>query len=154
MTMDEAIKLLREQAILCSRLNELLDKLTDALKNFTHETPEIVQQIDPLVADLSKNSTKTQEFLQASNFQNIGEFINSAEDGVRKDVADRLLKQVVILQEKLANKMKVAAGVLVNGSNFVNFNLNVLSQTSASPTYGAEAQTATNANRRIFDANV
>ena len=152
--MDEAIKLLREQAILCSRLNELLDKLTDALKNFTHETPVIVQEINPLVADLEKNSTATQKFLQAANFQNFGEFINAADDGVQKDVAERLLKKVVLLQDELAAGMKVAAGVLVNGSNFVNFNLNVLSQTSASPTYGAEATTATNSNRRIFDANV
>ncbi len=152
--MDEAIKLLREQAVLCSRLTELLDKLTDSLKNFTHDTSGIVQQIDPLVADLSKNSTRTQDFLKAANFNTFGEFINAADDGVQKDVAGRLLKQVVNLQEKLAGKMKIAAGVLVNGANFVNFNLNVLSQTSASPTYGAEAQTATNANRRIFDANV
>ena len=152
--MDEAIKLLREQAILCSRLTELLDKLTDSLKNFTHETTGIVQQINPLVADLSKNSTKTQEFLQAANCKTFGEFISAAEDGGQKDVAERLLSKVVTLQEKLAGKMKIAAGVLVNGSNFVNFNLNVLSQTSASPTYGAEAQTATNANRKIFDANV
>ena len=152
--MDEAIKLLREQAILCSRLNELLDKLTDTLKNFTHETPEIVQQINPLVADLSKNSTETQKFLQAANFQTFGEFINAADDSVEKEVAERLLKKVVSSQEKLVDGMKVAAGVLVNGANFVNFNLNVLSQTSASPTYGAEAQTATNANRKIFDANV
>ena len=149
--MDEAIKLLREQAILCSRLNELLDKLTESLKNFTHETPEIVQQINPLVADLSKNSTKTQEFLQAANVQTFGEFIKAANDSVEKEVAERLLKKVVDL---MVNGMKVAAGVLVNGSNFVNFNLNVLSQTSASPTYGAEAQTATNANRQIFDANI
>ena len=152
--MDEAIKLLREQAILCSRLNELLDKLTESLKNFTHETQEIVQQINPLVADLSKNSTKTQKFLQAANVQTFGEFIKAANDSVEKEVAERLLKKVVDLQEKMVNGMKVAAGVLVNGSNFVNFNLNVLSQTSASPTYGAEAQTATNANRQIFDANI
>lgn len=152
--MDEAIKLLREQAILCSRLNELLDKLTNALKNFTHETQEIVQQINPLVADLSTNSTRTQKFLQAANYKNFGEFMNAAEDSVEKEVAERLLKKVVTLQEKMVNGMKVAAGVLVNGSNFVNFNLNVLSQTSASPTYGAEAQTATNVNRKIFDANV
>ena len=152
--MDEAIKLLREQAILCSRLNELLDKLTESLKNFTHETQEIVQQINPLVADLSKNSTKTQEFLQAANVQTFGEFIKAANDSVEKEVAERLSKKVVDLQEKMVSGMKVAAGVLVNCSNFVNFNLNVLSQTSASPTYGAEAQTATNANRRIFDANI
>ena len=152
--MDEAIKILREQAILCGRLTELLDKLTDTLKNFSHDTAEIVQQIDPLVGDLRNNSIKTQDFLKTANFKNFGEFIDAAQDGVQKDVATRLLKQVVSLQNKLVDKMKISAAVLVNASNFVNFNLNVLSQTSASPTYGAEATTTTNSDRRVFDANV
>ena len=152
--MDEAIKLLREQAILCKRLNELLDKLIDSLKNISYSTEDIVRQIDPHVLELSKNSAKSQEFLKSFNFQNFGEFLNAAEDGVQKDVAQKLLKQVSERQEKMISKMKIAAGVLVSGFNFITFNLNVLSQTSASPTYGAEAKTATNSNRRIFDANV
>ena len=152
--MDEAIKLLREQAILCGRLNELLDALTEDLKNVSHGTEEIVQQIDPLVLKLSKNSADTQKFLKASNFKNFGEYLATAEIGTQKDVAEKLLKQVVSRQEKLVGKMKIAAGVLVNGFNFINFNLNLLSQTSASTTYGSEAKTATKSERRIFDANV
>ena len=152
--MDEAIKILREQAILCSRLTELLDKLTDALKNNSLETAEVVKKIDPLVIDLSKNSSKSQEFLQTTNFKNFGEFITAAEEGIHKDVAERLLNQVINLQAKLIQSMQVASRLLANGKDFVNFNLNVLSQTSASPTYGSEAKTRTNSDRRIFDANV
>ena len=152
--MDEAIKLLREQTVLCSRLTELLDKLEESLKNNSHDTARIVQKIDPLVIDLNKNATNTQKFLEASNFKTFGEFIESAAAGVEKDVAYNLLKKVVSSQEKLAKSMQIAAQLLVNGSEFVNFNLNVLSRTQASPTYGSEAQTATNSNRRLIDANI
>lgn len=152
--MDEAIKLLREQAVLCSRLLELLKKLSDSLQKTSLDTAEIVQVMDPLVTDLSRNSNKSQKFLKALNYKTFGEFLEAAEGGVQKDVATRLLKQVMTLQEKLAQSMKTSADLLVNGSKFISFNLNVLSQTSASPTYGAEAQTATNSNRRIFDANI
>ena len=141
--MDEAIKLLREQAILCSRLLELLGKLSDMLRENSHDTDKIVQQMDPIVTDLSRNSGKSKDFLDKSNCKTFGEFIDSADNGVQKDVGNRLLKQVMNLQQ-----------LLVKGSEFINFNLNVLSQTSASPTYGAEAKTPTNANRRIFDANI
>lgn len=152
--MDEAIKLLREQAILCSRLLELLKKLSDSLKKTSLDTAEIVQEMDPIVTDLSRNSAKSQKFLTALNCKTFGEFISAAEDGVQKDVANRLLKQVVTLQEKMAQGMKTSAELLVNGSKFISFNLNVLSQTTAAPTYGSAAQTATNSNRRIFDANI
>ena len=152
--MDDTIKFLREQAILCSRLNELLDKLSDALKNNSLETAEIVKTIDPLVFDLSKNSAKSQKFLETTNYKNFGELIMAAEDGVKKDVAERLLNQVINLQAKMIQAMQTAAKLLENASDFVDFNLNVLSQTSASPTYGAQARTETNSDRRIFDANI
>ena len=152
--MDEAIKLLREQAILCSRLLELLGKMSDSLKENSHDIEELVQKMDPIVTDLSRNSNKAKDFLDKSNCKTFGEFINLADNGVQKDVANRLLKQITNLQEKMAYGMKLSAQLLVKGSEFINFNLNVLSQTSASPTYGAEAKTPTNANRRIFDANI
>lgn len=152
--MDEAIKLLREQAILCSRLLALLDKLSGTLKEKTHGIDEITQQMDPIVTDLSRNSRKSKAFLDKLNCKTFGEFINAAENGVQKDVANRLLRQIMNLQDKMAYGMKLAAQLLVKGSEFINFNLNVLSQTSASPTYGAEAKTPTNSNRRIFDANI
>jgi len=152
--MDEAIKLLREQAVLCSRLLELLEKLKKSLQKTSTETAEVVQVIDPLVTELSRNANKSKKFLDALNHKTFGEFLDVAEDGVQKDVARRLLKQVMNLQEKLAQNMKISAELLVNASKFVNFNLNVLSQTSAAPTYGAAAQTATNSNRRVFDANI
>ena len=152
--MDEAIKLLREQAVLCSRLTDLLGKLEDSLKNHSHDTEEVVRKIDPLVINLNKNAANTQKFLEESNFKNFGEFIEASVEGVQKDVAANLLKKVISHQEKLANNMQIAAQLLVNASEFVNFNLNVLSRTQASPTYGAEAKTATNSNRRIFDANI
>ena len=154
--MDEAIKLLREQAILCSRLLELLNKLSESLteNSNSNSIEEIIQKMDPLVGSLSKNSNRSKDFLSKSNYRNFGEFMDATENGVHKDVAMRLLSQVMNLQERLADKMKLSAQLLVKGSEFVNFNLNVLSQTTAAPTYGAAAQTATNSNRRIFDANI
>jgi Mg2+ and Co2+ transporter CorA len=152
--MEETIILLREQTIFCSRLLKLFADLTESLKKNSLTMIEVVNQIEIAVAELSKNSIRSQTFLERLKFKNFNEFINSQPDGVKKDVATRLLKHNSDLQSKLQIQMKILKRLNDNGKNFVNFNLNVLSRTSAAPTYGAEAVTETHSKRRLFDTNV
>ncbi len=152
--MEETIILLREQTIFCSRLLKLFADLTESLKKNSLNMIEITKQIEPAIAELSKNSLRSQEYLKKLKFQNFNEFINSQPDGVKKDVATRLLKHNSDLQSKLQSQMKILKRLTDKGKEFVNFNLNVLSRTSATPTYGAAAETGTQSKRRIFDTNV
>ena len=152
--MEEAIILLREQTIFCSRLLKLFADLTESLKKNSLTMIEVVNQIEPAVAELSKNSLKSQEFLKRLNFKNFSDLINSQADGVKKDVATRLLKYNRDLQTKLQLQMKILKRLTDKGKDFVNFNLNVLSRTSANTTYGAAAETGIQNKRRIFDTNV
>ena len=152
--MEETIILLREQTIFCSRLLKLFADLTESLKKNSLTMLEIVNQIEPAIAELSKNSLKAQEFLKSQQFSNFNEFINSQPAGVKKDVAIRLLQHNSDLQSKLQRQTKILQRLTDKGKNFVNFNLNVLSRTSANPTYGAEAKTGSQSGRRLFDANI
>lgn len=152
--MEETIILLREQTIFCSRLLKLFADLTESLKKNSLNMIEIVNHIEPAIAELSKNSLRSQEFLKRFDFQNFNEFINSQPDGVKKDVATRLLKHNNDLQFKLQSQMRILKRLTDKGKDFVNFNLNVLSRTSATPTYGAAAETGIESKRRLFDTNV
>ena len=151
--MEETIILLREQTIFCNRLLKLFADLTESLKKNSLDMIEIVNQIEPAAAELSKNALKSQEFLKRWNFQNFNEFINSQPEGVKKDVAARLLKHNNNLQSELKSRIKVLKHMTDKGKDFVNFNLNVLSRTSAN-TYGAAAETGTQSKRRLFDTNI
>ncbi|MBQ7704279.1 MAG: hypothetical protein IJT73_02450 [Selenomonadaceae bacterium] len=152
--MEETIILLREQTIFCSRLLKLFADLTESLKKNSLNMVEIVNQIEPAVMELSKNSRKSQEFLKKVHFANFKDFINSQENGIQKDVATRLLMHSNDLQTKLQRCLKSVKLLTEKGKAFVDFNLNVMSRTSTKSTYGAEAQTGSQSGRRLFDANV
>lgn len=151
--MEETIILLREQTVFCNRLLKLFADLTETIKNNSLDMSKVVGQIEPVIMELSKNSARSQMFLDKMKFKNFSDFIDSQEDGVKKDVAKRLLKQNAELQNKLQRKMQTLKILTDKGKKFVEFNLNVMSRTSSS-TYGAEAQTGSQSGRRLFDANI
>lgn len=151
--MEETIILLREQTVFCNRLLKLFADLTETIKNNSLDMSKVTGQIEPVIAELSKNSARSQMFLDKMKFKTFSDFIDAQEDGVKKDVANRLLKQNAELQKNLQRKMQTLKILTDKGKKFVEFNLNVMSRTSSN-TYGAEAQTGSQSGRRLFDANI
>ena len=152
--MEETIILLREQTELCDRLLKLFADLTETVKNNSLNMSSIAEQIEPAIAELSKNAIQSKKFLDKMQFKNFGEFIDAQEDSVKKNVAKRLLRYNNELQTKLQRTLKTLKILTDKGKNFVDFNLNVMSRTASTNTYGAEAQTGSQSGRRLFDANI
>ena len=153
--MDKVIKLLREQMILCSRLSELFAGLSTALKE-SHSGTDVtssVQSIEPLMLDLSKNDLNIQEFLKSSKVNNIKSFIETQPESVERGVVERLLTQVGNLQNKLRHQITNVAHLLMNSKAFMDFNINVMSQTVANNIYGPGRDLGQHQKRRVFDAN-
>ena len=151
--MEETIILLREQTELCDRLLKLFADLTETVKNNSLNISNVAVQIEPVIAELLKNSAKSRMFLDKAKFKTFSDFIEAQEDGVKKNVAKRLLRYNNELQEKLQRTTKILKVLTDKGKNFVEFNLNVMSRSSTN-TYGAEAQTGSQSGRRLFDANI
>ena len=151
--MEETITLLREQSVFCSRLLKLFADLTQKLRKNSLDMFDVVREIEPVIAELSKNSIKSQEFLKRMQFKSFSDFINAQENGVKKDVAKRLLQHNNKLQNEIQSKTKILKLLTKKGSAFVEFNLNVMSRTTA-PNYGAAAETGSQSGRRLFDANI
>ncbi len=155
--MDKLIKILREQMILCSRLIEIFNGLNNALKDNATGigvTPS-VQAVEPLLKDLSKSEIKIQEFLKEKKVSDLKTFIDMQPEGVERSVSTRLISQVSNLQNQLRRKTVNAAGLLVSSKAFIDFNLNVISQTKASTTYGPPGSEIEHQRKiRMFDASV
>ena len=153
--MDKVIKLLREQMILCSRLSELFGELSTALKESRSgaDVTSSVQGIEPLMMNLSKNDLKIQEFLKSAKFENVKTFVEAQSNGVERNVAERLLTQTNNLQNKLRHQITNVAHLLMNSKAFMDFNINVMSQTVANTTYGPGRNIGQHQKRRVFDAN-
>lgn len=153
--MEKVIKLLREQMILCSRLSELFAGLSTALKESRSGTDvtSSVQSIEPLMLDLSKNDLNIQEFLKSSKVNNIKSFIETQPESVERSVVERLLIQVGNLQNKLRHQITNVAHLLMNSKAFMDFNINVMSQTVANNIYSPGRDLGQHQRRRVFDAN-
>ena len=152
--MDETIKILREQAVLCSHLPELFDELIKIIESNSADVQETVSKIETTVRDLSKNERKAQVFLKSVEASSFAEYINTQDKNIKRDVAEKLLTKTAAAQSQLKNKTKKLKLLLKKGQDYVAFNLNILARTSASDTYGAEAQTGSQRTRRMFEANI
>ncbi len=69
-------------------------------------------------------------------------------------MAEKLLKKASEAQLQIKTQVEELKILLKNGRDFVEFNLNILARTSASETYGNNAQRESQRTRRMFDANV
>lgn len=152
--MDEAIKLLRERSILCAQLPELVNALIEVVKKNSPDVQEPVRKIEAVMLDLSKNERQTQDFLKRVKAPSLAKFLAAQDNGVQRDVAEKLLQTAADAQRRLKAQSAELALLLQRGKNYVEFNLNILARISASDTYGAEAKTGSQRTRRMFDANV
>ena len=106
------------------------------------------------VRDLTANENKAEEFLKRVKASNFAEYLAGQKKNIQRDVAEKLLKKASESQTRLKVQIAELQLLLQNGRNFVEFNLNILTRTSASETYGAGAQRDSQRTRRMFDANI
>ena len=152
--MDETIKILREQTVLCSRLPELFNQLIDILKNHSPEVQEPIHKISLIMRELSKSEKKSQAFLVKVKASSFAEYVTAQEKNIQRDVAENLLKKLVAVQVQLKTRLAELNRLLKKGRDFIEFNLNILARCSASETYGSRAQTGSQRTRRMFEANI
>lgn len=152
--MDEAIKLLRERSILCAHLPELVNALIEVVKKNSPDVQEPVRKIEAVMRDLSKNERQTQDFLKRVKAPSLAKFLAAQDNGIQRDVAEKLLQTAADAQRRLKAQSAELALLLQRGKDYVEFNLNILARISASDTYGAEAKTGSQRTQRLFDANV
>ena len=155
--MDEVIKNLREQLLLCRRLNELLVDLSGELKESTagDGVTSTVQTIETVMPELAKADAELQKILRAAGVESLNAYIARQPGGVERNVAERLINQVGKLHLQLQKRLFNASTLLVNSKKFIDYNMNVVSRATAGTTYGRRGtETGGSSGRRIFDANI
>ena len=152
--MDETIKILREQTVICSQLPAVFDELIKIMRDNSPEVQEPIKKIEKLMRELSANEKAAEEFLKKVNAPNFAEYIAVQNKSLKRDVAEKLLNKAAESQAQLKNQVAELKMLLQSGKDFVEFNLNILARTSASETYGDNAQRSSQRNRRMFEANI
>lgn len=152
--MDETIKILREQTILCSKLPALFDELITIMRDNSPELQEPVSKIEKIMRELAENEKKAQDFLKRVKAESFAEYLAAQKKNIQRDMAEKLLNKASEAQLQLKTQIAELKLLLKNGRDFVEFNLNILARTSASETYGNRAQRDSQRTRRMFEANV
>ena len=152
--MDETIKFLREQVLLCSQLPALFDELIKIMCDNSPDMQGTVSKIEKVMRELAENEKKAQAFLKRVNAPNFAEYLAAQKRTIQRDMAEKLLKKASEAQLQIKTQVEELKILLQNGKDFVEFNLNILARTSASDTYGNKAQRESQRTRRMFDANV
>lgn len=152
--MEETIKILREQTVLCAHLPALFDELINIMKNNSPDVQEPVRKIEAVIRDLDKNEQKAQEFLKRVKASSFAEYLAAQEKNLQRNVAEKLLQKLADSQLRLKDQLAELKLLLQHGKEYIEFNLNILARISASETYGATAQRESQRTRRMFEANV
>ena len=152
--MDETIKLLREQSVLCAHLPELFDELIRVMQSNSPDVQEIISKIETTIRSLSANEKRVQDFLRRVNASSLAEYIAAQEENLQREMAQKLLSKSFESQHRLKRQVEQLKLLLQRGKDYVAFNLNILANISASDTYGAAAQTDSRRSRRMFEANI
>ena len=152
--MEKMIKILKAQLFLCEKLLELNEKYRkDLLDRTTGHSPDIIAQQEECMGQIMALESRKQTELKKAAVATLEEFLvqksNEADDSLRnlnerlRMTADRLKRWNHHNQELLQKNMA-----------FIDFSINVLTNTMTDNTYAKQGNTSPNAvvsQKKMFD---
>ena len=135
--MKDIIDILRQQLVLCARLFELVKAQKKELITVNAvAASQLSREMETVMASISAVEKRKNMKLSALREDTLAQCLASQPDGPEKSFAIQLLtKQEVLLQEiKDANGNNLQ--YLDRNSKFIDYSINVMTQTSAGATYG------------------
>ena len=156
--MNDAIRLLRAELLLTQECLDKLRRIKAILQENTDgaEVESTVQAIQPILSRLNLLDTRKREFLQRVGKVRMTAYAADQPDSVERNTALQLLQQVQQSERTMRKDLDDAKELLKRSKQFVDFHINVMTQTAANDTYvppGA-AELENRRGVRMFDANV
>lgn len=152
--MKEIIDILRQRLILAMSIQKQAAAQREALKAAdAREVRRITKEIDALLTKMGLLDKKQERLLGSSTF---AQWLEGQEDSPEKQMAVKLLQKLreQLLQLKTSNIGNM--DLLQRNIKFVDYNVNVMTQTSAGVTYGAPQGSGGGPvqGRKMFDTGV
>ena len=156
--MNDAIRLLRAELLLMQECLDKLQRIKVILQENTNgaEVEAAVQAIQPILARLSLLDTRKREFLQRVGKTRMTAYAADQPDSVERNTVLHLLQQVQRSERSMRKELDDAKELLKRSKQFVDFHINVITQTAANDTDvppGA-AELENRRGVRMFDTNV
>ena len=135
--MNDAIRLLRAELLLMQECLDKLQRIKVILQENTNgaEVEAAVQAIQPILARLSLLDTRKREFLQRVGKTRMTAYAADQPDSVERNTVLHLLQQVQRSERSMRKELDDAKELLKRSKQFVDFHINVITQTAANDTY-------------------
>ena len=156
--MNEAVKLLRAQMLLSTECLEKLRAVKEALRDTSNGlgVNAAVQALETPLTKLGKIAKLQDKFLQEAENKRMTAYAASMPDSVERDAVMRLIARVHGLENEMQKELASTQALLQRSKDFVDFHINVMTQTAANDTYAPPGATEVENHRgiKMFDANV
>ncbi len=157
--MKEILPMLQQQLKLedtaVKRLQELRRILVDSTSG--QGVAEAASTVTPLLQELGELVKKQEEWLSFTGQDTAAAYVETQADSPEKQLAQRLLAAIGVMQERLRNALAADQQLLKKSGAFIQFHINVMNQAQASDIYappGAAAPAGDPRGRQMFDAGV
>lgn len=156
--MNDAIRLLRAELLLGQDCLERLEKLKCTLQENTDgaEVTEMTQAILPILNKLDLLDKRKCEFLQQAGKTSMTAYAADCRKPEERDAVLHLLQKVHQAEDRMRRELNSTKELLKRSKQFVDFHINVMTQTTANDTYvppGA-AELENRRGIKMFDKNV
>ena len=156
--MEEIIGILRAQLVLCK---ELL-KLTEQQRIYLLERDQrgltaIVSKEEDYMGKISLFERKKSKIFSDCQVEHISEFIDRAESSDAAVMVRRLVRQLDEILGQLKEKNQRNQAILQKNIDFIDFSVNVITQTAAEPVYGKKIDPLSPgvvSQKKMFDQNI
>ena len=156
--MKELINILRQQLILCRRLLEISEAQRTEFsgKDAGTHNAQLTHEMEDVLARTMMNSKAQDKFLAGTGAQDTEAFLAGQPMSREKMLARELLEKLTSTMQQLKKINAANQQLLDRHIQFINFNVNVMTQVSSGPTYapaqGARQQES--ARTKMFDKNI
>ena len=153
-----AVILLKERLETCQAAGAALAELHNALKGRLAGTAvgEATQRLELSLGAVAQLQKEQARFLAVVSKDDMAAVIGEEPAGNEREAIERLLVAVTAAEQKLKEELSSSAKLLDNSMDFIQFQLNVISQTAADDIYAPPGKGGVEPRREIkmFDADV
>ena len=155
--MKEIIEILRQQLILCGRILAISQKQQKHLvEHAAAASRAVAAEMEPLLVSLQKSEANKDALLKKISGHDIAAFIRRQPKSMERDMAQRLLEKLQAVMAELKALNGHNQELLKRNMQYIDFNINVMTQAAAGTTYeatgGQPAQP--DAGVKMFDTNI
>ena len=154
--MENLQEVLRQQLKICRQIEQLAEAQKEKFTvSSIPRTDDFVKEMEKLLAELGRLENIKEQYLHQQNVVNVEDFISRSADSDAKNLTAKLQAALLQTMQKLQRLGRENKDMLDRTMKYINFSVNVLTQTAAGGTYAASGgEQGMTSKKKMFDQSV